>query len=163
MGNFFWGELFTSIKNGRNKADFKWQWPGIAIGRFGRIGDLIYCRRNSVEVGLNGRTPSNKIPDVLGCDVSLHLHSPGKKFRILYLVGPQALVLLEGIRNAISQRNKTTCGNTRLGHNLFFKENIIQEIAINESGWNDTIKAFLEYVGVKSGGISPTILKPKRD
>ena len=60
--------------NTENQADFKWQWLGVFIGRFGSTYDSAYYSGNSVEVDLNNPTSAGKIFDVLGRDGTLHLH-----------------------------------------------------------------------------------------
>ena len=117
----FLGKAVTFIREMGNKADFKWQWRVIIIGRFGRKGPLIYVTGNSVEVDLNDLTPSNKISDVIGCGETLHLHLTKTKCHIRSLVDCRKLGALTKIRNEISQNNKTTCAytDTMLGHNLF--------------------------------------------
>ena len=61
-------------KKRRNKADLKWQGPGIVIGRFGREGDLVYFSGTSFGVDLNDLRSANHIFDAIGCDGALRLH-----------------------------------------------------------------------------------------
>ena len=67
---------------------------------------------------------------------------------------PRTLVCLAGIRNGISHEIKTTWATTytRLGHNMFFIEDIVRQISINELGGRDGIKDFLEYMEMAPDG-----------
>ena len=49
--------------------------------RFGRKGDLIYHRGNSIEVDIGDFRSDNRAFEVLGCDGALHLHFGGNKIR----------------------------------------------------------------------------------
>ena len=131
--------------NGTNKAGFQRQRPAVVIVRIGRKFDLAYYIWYTIGVDLNDPVSENKISDALGCDGALHLHLTNRKFRMRYLVGPQNLVpTVAKIRHGISKKNKTTCANTRLDHNVFFKENTNRQIAPNELG-GPSLKHFLEY------------------
>ena len=119
-----------------NKSDLKWQGPVITIVRFRRNGDLIYFRRNSIEVDLNDLRPENKIFDVIGFGGPLHVHLSKTKSHTRYLVDARTLVSLPRIRHAILQRALKTWANTdtRLGPNVFFMGKFGRQIGINESG-----------------------------
>ena len=54
----------------------------------------------------------------------------------------------------ISQTHKTTWPNTdnRLDHNVFLKENFDRRSAIDELGGDDSLKGFLEYMGMAPDG-----------
>ena len=54
------GKLFTFTRKWKCKADFKLHGPGI-IGGFGRKGDQVRVRSNSIKSDLNDLMPPNKI------------------------------------------------------------------------------------------------------
>ena len=73
---------------------------------------------------------------------------------IHYLVDSQTLVCLTEIRNVILRRNTETWANTdtQLGHNEFFKQNIIRQIATHELGGGGALKDSLGYSEMESEG-----------
>ena len=122
-GPFLRKTIYLYRRNYRNKADFKRQWHGVIIARFGRKVDLVYYWVNSIEVDLKDTTSKDKIPDALGCDGTLRLQLTDNKFPIRYLVDQQTLVLLAEIKMGFCRKIKMTWVNTdtRLGHNAFFR------------------------------------------
>ena len=91
-GGVFIGEtVYFYQKSGGNKADCKRGGPGIIIGVFGRKFDLVYCRRNAIDVDLNDLAHADRTFDVIVCDGELHMHLADRESHIRYLWGSETL------------------------------------------------------------------------
>ena len=80
---------------GGNKTDFKWQRPGVIIGGFWRKFATVCYRGNATNVYLNDLRASGKNSDLLGCEVTVHLHFHGKKFPVRYLADRKNVSFLD--------------------------------------------------------------------
>ena len=84
----------------------------------------------------NDLRPESQISDVLGCGGTSHLQLENTKFPMCYLADSQTVVFLTKIRKGILQNKQTPWANTetRLGPNVFLKEELNRQIAPGELG-----------------------------
>ena len=134
-----------SIRNAICRGFYREAW-----GKF----SLVYYRGNTIDTDIHDLRPGNKIFGIYGYDGTLHLHFASTKSTFRYLVDSETPARLAEIRNLVFRRNRATWANTdtRLCHAGFLKKDSVWEIAIRGMRRGDSIKDFLEYSEMVSGG-----------
>ena len=128
--------MFSLSTNRKAKGERRRLGPGVITGRFVNKYALVHFRCDYLEVDLDDMRSANRLLEVLGRDGEFQLHLPSAKSPIRYSVGSQTLIFLSEMRNAISNRNKTTRTNTdaRTSPRAFYEPTHNREIAIREMG-----------------------------
>ena len=144
-GGFSWAKpcfSWPQLENERSKTldgpmDHYWEIGGGGICHSSFLGAY-------VEVDLEDIRSTSRILDGIGCGGALKLHLPRTKHP-LHLVDSQALIFLVGMRNGISNRNKTTLSNTdtRLNPKEFYEKDTNRRMPIHEMG----VEAFNDCMG----------------